>query len=510
MDVFQEYKPLRNKVAQLCIEDALGVIWAYCNYLQMDDFQFPRQQIEVRPEFLNLELPRGWVPEWELELLAKEVVINAGTAAWRGRTLRTWNTLAEIVNSLKSLEDRIYGAFGSPESVLVEMIRMAHRQFIWQGNRPSASLIVRYFKIFSRPAIDEICQARIGLDIWQTYMCGVACIGHFLHRPTLTVPFTSNIDALPIELFEKFFAFMSKPIYELRAVLKSEQQYNANFAYAYNSLRAYPLVKMLCQGNWALVCPLMTLLCWRFTGGLYYELINVPEFANEFGAGFQRYVGDVIERACPNPMRRLDEREYWRGKSKKRSVDWIVADECAALFIECKAKRLSWGAKVSLTDLGALEADIDTMAAAVVQVYKTLADYLANSYPHFPFKEGRKIFPTVVTLEHWRMFGPVMMAKLDEAVASRISAARLPADLCERMPYSVWAIEDLEAGLQLMHANGIADFMEGKLSSKEMSEWDWTGYMSKRYPKSGAVRELFSKEYEEMFSKVLRMQRQAC
>jgi hypothetical protein len=60
----------------------------------------------------------------------------------------------------------------------------------------------------------------------------------------------------------------------------------------------------------------------------------------------------------------------------KRSVDWSIADENAALFLECKARRLSWGAKVPLTDLGPLEANIDSMAAAVVQVYKTLIGHL--------------------------------------------------------------------------------------------------------------------------------------
>ena len=116
------------------------------------------------------------------------------------------------------------------------------------------------------------------------------------------------------------------------------------------------------------MCPLMTLLYWKFTGGLYYELVGVPDFGNEFGEGFQSYVGEVIERACPDPMIRLGEKEYVIGKAKKRSVDWIVADEEAALFVECKSKRLSWGAKASLTDLQPLEADIDNMAAAIVQV----------------------------------------------------------------------------------------------------------------------------------------------
>ncbi len=500
MDVFSEYKPLRNKLSLLSIEDSLGTIWAYSQYLQIRGFRLPKE-IEVAREYLQLEVPQQWISEWELELLAKEVILNANSVAAKGRTLRAWKTLSELVNSLKDLENRIYGHFGSPQSVLVELIRIAHRQFIWQANRPNSTSIIRHFKIFNRPGIDKICRERIGLTVWQTYMCGVACMGHFLDHPAITIPFKSEIKALSTELFEKFFAFTSKPIRELKSTLKGEQQYNANFAYAYHSLRAFPLVRMPYQGADALVCPLMTLLYWRFTGGLYYELIGVPEFGNEFGDGFQTYVGEVLERACPDPIQRIAEQEYAVGRAKKRSVDWIVADENSALFLECKARRLSWGAKVSLTELAHLEADIDNMAASVVQVYKTLIDYLNNAYPIFPARAGRKIFPAIVTLENWRMFGPVMTDKLAEAVARKLSDAGLSPDLVQQMPYSIWAIEELEVGLQIMRTNGITKFMEGKLASDEMRQWAWHGYMTNRYRESFPANKLFQRDYDEIFSK---------
>ena len=130
--------------------------------------------------------------------------------------------------------------------------------------------------------------------------------GVFLEPPRLYDPFK----ALSKELFEKFFAFTSKPIRELKSQLKGEQQYNTNFAYAYSSLREFRLVKLSYQGVHALVCPLMTLLYWRFTSGLYYEFIGVPEFASEFGDGFQNYVGEVVECACPDPMQRFSDQEY--------------------------------------------------------------------------------------------------------------------------------------------------------------------------------------------------------
>src|ERR1700730_5001791 len=113
MDVYQEYKPIRNEIALLSVEDALGVIWAYCQYLQIDHFQFPKE-IEVAKLYLQLDVPQRCISEWELELLAKEVILNGSTVALKGRTLRAWKTLSELVNSLKELENRIYRQFGSP------------------------------------------------------------------------------------------------------------------------------------------------------------------------------------------------------------------------------------------------------------------------------------------------------------------------------------------------------------------------------------------------------------
>jgi hypothetical protein len=146
MDVFQAYKPLRNKIALLARDDALRVIWAYSQYLQIDRFQFPND-IEVDARFHHANPPQQLIAEWELELLAKEVVLNANLTASKERTLRAWKTLAEIVNLIKDLENRIYGHFGSEKDVLVELIRIAHRQFIWQGH-------------FNRPGISQICSDR--------------------------------------------------------------------------------------------------------------------------------------------------------------------------------------------------------------------------------------------------------------------------------------------------------------------------------------------------------------
>lgn len=214
-DVYQAYKPLRNKVGLLSVGDSLAVVWAYCQYLQIDDFHFSKD-IEVAPDYFKLDVPQTWIAEWELELLAKELILNGNAVASKGRTLKKWKTLSEFVNALKSLENDIYGACGSPKDVLVELIRVAHRQFIWQGNPPNAASIIRYFKIFNRPAIDRICEDQIGLNVWEIYMCGVDSMGLLLGHPAIAIPFQTDIKALPIDKFERFFAFTSKPIAALK------------------------------------------------------------------------------------------------------------------------------------------------------------------------------------------------------------------------------------------------------------------------------------------------------
>jgi hypothetical protein len=151
---------------------------------------------------------------------------------------------------------------------------------------------------------------------------------------------------------------------------------------------------------------------------LYYTLNEVVGFPRAFGASFESYVGEVPRARVTGPDRTvLREEEYRVGRDRKHTVDWIVQQgNAAALFIECKTKRLTWASKAELADLTALQADLDVLATAVVQVYKTIGDYRAGHYPQLPFVQVRVIFPLVVTLEDWYFFGNEMPARLNALV----------------------------------------------------------------------------------------------
>ena len=80
-----------------------------------------------------------------------------------------------------------------------------------------------------------------------------------------------------------------------------------------------------------------------------------PGFSQAFGPSFQNYVGEVLAATTRDSTATfLAEEKYQVGKNRKDSVDWIVEDDTATLFIECKTKKVRYEAKVALTDTVAL------------------------------------------------------------------------------------------------------------------------------------------------------------
>ncbi len=144
--IFDLYKQLRKKVGgwrEKSRSVSFGLTRSICRFLTS---KF-RPTSKWTAEFYERDVQRAWINEWLLMLLAKEVLLHSGVIAKKGASLRQWKTLAGTIDSVNRLENEIYGEYGSPDNVLVELIRIAHRTFEWQGNGPRADAIIRYHKI---------------------------------------------------------------------------------------------------------------------------------------------------------------------------------------------------------------------------------------------------------------------------------------------------------------------------------------------------------------------------
>jgi hypothetical protein len=502
MAIQELYRTVKTLTRQLGLRESLYVIWAFSQYLQITEFEFP-EDIEVANQFLAAHPPQAMLAEWTLEQMTREVVRYADEEPTQGRSLRQWAALARIANTLRDLEGEIYAQLVGEDRIHLELMRIAHRQFVWQQYRFDWRIAIRYYKLFNTPKIVAHAEKATGLTINEIYRIGIAYLGIFIGQPRANQQIDVQIPGLTRQHIDRFLAFASLTRDQLSSKLRDEHALDEGFGYRHSSLREFPLIQISDQGQDEIACPIPTLLFWRVTTGLYYSLRRGRGFTRALGESFERYVGEVLRQRVTNVgMSILKEEAYHVGLNRKHSVDWIIEQGGeAALFVECKTKRLTWISKAGLADLAALERDIRNLGRAVVQAYKTISDYRAGRYPHLAFIEERRIYPAIVTLEDWYFFGFDMPARLDAAVRTIMEAGGLPIAWLDEMPYSIMSIHELEKAAGVINAAGVHPFFSGKALDPEFGRGGFGAYCNERYPNEVAnLPHLFRDEFDAMFA----------
>ena len=238
--IFSNYKPLRNTIRKLSLADSLEVIHAYVQNLQLK-IDFP-SKFEVERDYAFAESDqqkRKWITEFHLETLCRELILHAQETEHCSETLRKWKTLAQTINKLKALEELIAERFIDSDLFMQELYRTAHRQFPWQMSQPNARNITRYLMVYKYPPLSKIIERATDLSIEKIFLMGITFLGTFMKNSALFYPLNSQIPGLTNDDFEKFLRHFSKDLGDLRMSLKTEEQMNQNFAYAYHSLRSY-------------------------------------------------------------------------------------------------------------------------------------------------------------------------------------------------------------------------------------------------------------------------------
>src|ERR1700730_2631096 len=237
-EAYELYKPLRNHLRKVRLFESLGVIRAYMSHMQFGT-AFPKD-IEVEPYFLRARDPiERKVFEWELDIIAREIILNSTNRNdSASETLRRCKYFSRTVNKLKDLENNL-SALHPTGSILLELHRVAHRQFAWQ-KRPDRVWIARYFRIFGQGDLDAIIQRKIGLTARELYRIGLAFTGLYLEKYVLNYPPTVEIADLSREKLDRFLAHFAVDLETLKGMAEETQEINENYAYMFNPPRIYP------------------------------------------------------------------------------------------------------------------------------------------------------------------------------------------------------------------------------------------------------------------------------
>lgn len=220
--MYDLYKPLRNELRKQALRPSLRVIWAWMQHLQFDQ-GFP-PDIHVPLQVQALRGPQRGIYEWELAVLAKELIVLAPDNA--PTDLRSWKQFSTAVNKLKKLDSDISERYEKlfRENIFIEMSRHAHHQFGWQRTERMITEVTRYLKIFAHPGMDAILRERLGLDAHALYTIGLSVSGHFLKESELLTPINTNLFGISSEQITLFFNLYARDIGEMRRLCTQQHR----------------------------------------------------------------------------------------------------------------------------------------------------------------------------------------------------------------------------------------------------------------------------------------------
>lgn len=499
--LFSYYKPLRNQLKNISLWESLGVVRAYMQHLQINQ-PLPRD-ISVLDEYLQGDSiqKRKWMAEWNLAVLAKEIILNAQEIEPNQflPSLKKWDFLASVINKLKDLEGKISLLYINKNNVLSELRRIFFLEFPWQIQKPQNSIMFRYFSIYNDKDFDVIIRNKYGLSIKDIYTIGLLFWGAYMDNLAIYYPPKIEVEEINKEKIDNFLKFFSEDISVLKKIIADSNIINENFLYQFNPLKYFPIIRGVYMGKEAMICPVPTFLFWRLTGGIYFDLIKEKNFDNTYGKAFENYINEVLEKTNLRNLQIYRDEEYSLQKGAlKKTVDFIIGDEKEILFIECKAKRLSIDSQTLIDINEKVDKDYSILANGIFNLYKTLDDYLNNLYPKCKYN-NQLIYPLVLTLEDWFISGHSDIG-VDSLIGRKIidlfKSSGLSLDLLEKYPYSIMCVEEFESAIQAMQQSSFKSFIEPKLKDKEKSTWPFSSYVEnycKEY--SISIKDLFDNSY---------------
>jgi len=472
-DIHDLYKPFRNRIRETNLWTGLMSVFAYSQFIQ-GEMNLPA--LLMTPRLRSVEEPwqAGLFP-WALELLARELILHGQSRT--GTRLTDGASVFAFLATINDLENEAWRIHdGEGNAVFLEMSRIAYRQFHWQAGVTTDDL-ARYYLMFGTPELATAIESEFGLTVVELFQLILLVRNEMIQQPMLQLTFTRVALPAVLPALDALASRLAKSLDEMRALTADVQRYDVNWAYTFNPLREFPLIHM---GNErSMLCPIPYLLTRRLTDGVYYDLIRRSDNAvSLFGNAFEAFVGRAARKELGDRATIFDDQVY--GTPEKRSIDWIIQDESAALFVECKLARPDLKAQTVISDRDPFGAALKRLGDAVVQVYATLTDALAGDYLHWK-SDGRPTFPLIVTLAEWHAFGPYFGRTLQTHVDAGFSRRGIDRTLLERCPYTICSVTEFEGMLSVLRTVRIDEVMAGKTGS-EHRDWMVGPYLNHRFP----------------------------
>jgi len=414
---------------------------------------------------------------WSVETLLREAL--GISPVYGTNDVKDWNTFANIMNKLKVVSDESYSPV--PEDwVFYELFRIAHQQFHWQMI-PNARYVHRYIEMYRHPDLAQIIVKEFGFGYAPLLAFAISLYTYFrddhalIHWPFPTHELgLSNEQALSI--FERISCNLSAVSEHSRA----SRQLDVNFPYRQSIFREYPLIRHeTTDGKLAFSCPIPRLLLYRLFDGLFFDLVAHPKFANSYGPAFESYAIDIARRVLPDRITILGEKKYGRKAERKDSVDIILSDETATVFVECKTRRVSTRAKIDLTTIEPINGEMDKLVLNVAKTYKNIRDGLDGHYSHWQ-PNSKPTYLIVLQLTNWFIFSEKLRQYIFSKLKVELEVLGVDPSILSEVPLIASSADDFEVLCSVLN-DATIDSVLSKKTDDEHEGWELLSYLKKYY-----------------------------
>ena len=345
------------------------------------------------------------VHQWEVETLVNEVMVvpkkpirkNGGQKSLRWDH---YGAATSCVNILRDLENKEYHVWGANGDVLVEMARIASRQFQWQRGYANVPQFYRNAFVYGQEKCAAFFEETHGLSVDRFSRAGFVLYASFCVQPILNLNQDWRRFGVTREDIEMTLAIISMPYAEAMRAAKRSRKPLIPTAYRPSILRTHPCVAFGKNGE-RVRCPLPQLILERITSGLYYDVVKGQGVVRaEYGQRFEtyclNYLGDML------PALDWQGETTYRVKKLQRVTPDILCSEGGTVQVvfECKATRMSHEAMYGrrlMEDRG-----FDDMIKAVFQIWQFFS-HCRRGYADFIIDSSA--VGAVLTLDNWLAMG---------------------------------------------------------------------------------------------------------
>jgi hypothetical protein len=416
-----------------------------------------------------------FVFKWEIEnvLLLMLSTPKQNVDFLRAPDYKSYETAAAIINQLRLAEEAEEKVLLNSGNILLEVPRLAHKQFMWQRIMFEPARLYRYYFVYGQGKCAEYFEQKYGLTINDF---AVGCIGLYvlaIRNAWQGFPIIPLDWPLRKDLFEKTLSIVSLEMQATRAdttkrIAEVAAPEKAKIAYLPSSLRRFPIITSAKHNN-QMIAPLPQLIIFRMTSGLYYDLQGGPQALIEEANGrFEEFCKKLIDARCPR-FEVLREHGYAISKARTyKTPDLLLKDDnVVTVVFECKATKLTFEAQFGDDPYAEAPKAYNQIAKGISQLWKFFSRARRGVYTQEKVDPAARA--VILTMENWWQLDRTQLTTL------RAEAIKLCADepemLSEDMRDVIFtSIEDLDDVLAVSNED---EFLETLANSQKEEFFGW-------------------------------------